>query len=288
MTQILEMDREQLVEGFANRPFPVRHHLTDHPLLTLDALADLAVRLPEGKVEHNLGNVPAVAPGGEVPRLDASPDEIARGIETNGCWMVLKQVNLDAPYGELLNQTLDEVVPHVAHREGGYTQRDGFIFLSAPNSVTPTHLDPEHNLLLQIKGTKEMTIGSYPDAEAENVQVERYFGGGHRNLDQLPPNSQTFDLHPEDGVYVPPYAPHVVHNGPAVSISFSITFYTEVLERDQAAYSVNARLRRMGLSPKPPGVSERTDRLKAGVWGGLRKARRTVSQPARRRQLNQA
>ena len=33
----------------------------------------------------------------------------------------------------------------------------GFIFVSSPNSVTPYHFDPEHNILLQIRGSKVMT-----------------------------------------------------------------------------------------------------------------------------------
>ena len=273
MSQILELDREQLVESFAKRPFAVRHNLTDHPLLTLEAIAELADRLPDDQVEHNLGDVPEIAPGGEVPKLDASPGEIARGIETNGSWMVLKRIECDGPYRELLERSLDEVVPHVAYKEGGYTRQEAFIFLSAPNSVTPSHLDPEHNLLLQIRGSKEMTVGSYPSREAEHREVERYLGGGHRNLDGLPPQSQTFDMQPGDGVYVPIYAPHVVHNGPAVSISFSITFYTEASEHAQSVYAVNARLRKLGLSPKDPGASKQADRLKAGAWNGLRRVK---------------
>jgi hypothetical protein len=276
LTQILELDREKLVENFAKRPFAVKHNLVDHPLLTLDALADLADRLPEENVEHNLGDVPDIVVGGEVPKLDQTPGEVARGIESNGCWMVIKRIQDDAPYRELLEQSLDEVVPHVADKEGGYTRQEGFVFLSAPNSVTPAHLDPEHNLLLQIRGSKAMTIGSYPDAETEQREVERYFGGGHRNLAELG-ESQTFDLQPRDGVYVPTYAPHVVHNGPEVSISFSITFFTEASERDQAIHSVNSRLRKLGMSPAYPGEKAGSDRIKAGAWNGLRKAKQTLS-----------
>jgi hypothetical protein len=265
-----------LVENFAKHSFPVKHHLTDHPLLALDAIADLADRLPAADVEHNLGDVPEVAPSGEVERLDATPGEIARGIETNGSWMVLKRIDQDPPYRELLERSLDEVVPHVAHKEGGYTRQEAYIFLSAPNSVTPAHLDPEHNLLLQVRGTKKMTVGSYPNPESEHREVERYFGGGHRNMDRLPGDSITYDMNPGDGVYVPIYAPHVVHNGPQVSISFSITFYTEARERDQSVYSVNARMRKLGLSPRHPGHNRRADRLKAGAWSGLRRAKQTV------------
>lgn len=278
MTPILELDREELVESFAKHPLAVKHHLSDHPLLTLDALADLADILPPENVEHNLGSVPEVAPGGEVPKLDQSPGEIARGIESNGCWMVLKRVEHDNRYRELLGASLDDVVPHVAFKEGGYTRQEGFVFLSAPNSVTPSHLDPEHNLLLQVRGEKKMTIGTYPDTESEQREVERLFSGGHRNLDGLPPQAQTFDMSPGDGVYVPIYAPHIVHNGPQVSISFSITFYTEASERDQAVYALNARLRKLGLSPQPPRRSASRDRIKVGTWEGIRRARGMVAQ----------
>lgn len=274
MTQILELDRELLVDSFAERPFAVRHNLVDHPLLTLDAIADLADRLPEDHVEHHLGDVPEIAPGGAAQKLDATPGEIARGIESNGCWMVIKQIHKDPAYRDLVEQSLDEVVPHVAHKEGGYTRQEGFIFLSAPNSVTPSHLDPEHNLLLQIRGTKQMTVGGFPDPEMRHREVERYFGGGHRNIEELPVDSRTFDMAPGDGVYVPIYAPHLVHNGPQVSISFSITFFTELSERDQAVYSVNSRLRRLGLSPSDPGRRPGADRIKSGAWNGLKKVRR--------------
>ena len=74
--------------------------------------------------------------------------------------------------------------------------REGFVFLSAPGSVTPTHVDPEHNLLLQVRGTKEMNVGRFPDAETEQRDLERFYGGGHRNIDQLPVGAQTFSARP--------------------------------------------------------------------------------------------
>ena len=43
------------------------------------------------------------------------------------------------------------------------TEREGFIFLSAPGSTTPAHTDPEHNFLLQVRGPKEMNVGAFPD-----------------------------------------------------------------------------------------------------------------------------
>src|SRR6266508_4224239 len=115
---LLEIDPTTVKENFSRAPFTVKHKLSDHPLLTLDALGRLADSLPEDQVEHNLGDVPEVLPGGEAPRLDATPGEIARGIETNGCWMVLKKVDTDPAYKRLLEQALDDVLPLVADRVG--------------------------------------------------------------------------------------------------------------------------------------------------------------------------
>lgn len=276
MSSLLEVDREQLRRSFAKEPMAVGHHLQNHPLLQLDRIAALADSLPEDSIEHNLGKVPDVLPGGEAPKLDASPGEIARGIESNGSWMVLKRVEQDPAYKELLDASLDEVIPHVADTEGGAKRKEGFIFLSAPNSTTPAHIDPEHNLLLQVQGAKVMTVGRFDDLDAEMAALERYYSGGHRNLEGLPPNPQAFPLGPGDGVYMPVHAPHVVHNGPDASISFSITFYTDATERAMNLYSVNARLRRLGLTPRHPGARPGADRAKAGAWAGMRRGRSLV------------
>jgi hypothetical protein len=273
---LLEFDPDVLRQNFSEAPFPVRHTLAEHPLLKLDRIAQLADSLPESQVEHNLGDVPEVLPGGEAPRLDASPGEIARGIETNGCWMVLKRVESDPEYRDLLEQSLSEVIPLVSDRQGGATKKQAFIFLTAPNSTTPLHTDPEQNLLLQIKAPKQIEVGSWPDEQTEIEHLERYYGGGHRNLDQMPPDAQTFRLEPGDGVHVPLNAPHWVKSFDEPSISFSITFNTQYSEFLTDVYSVNARLRKLRLSPQPPGNRARSDRAKAALWRSLRTGKQAL------------
>lgn len=276
MSPVVEVEREVLEQGFAREPFSVKHNLVDHPLLTLEALAELADRMDPSLPEHNLGDVDAVVPDGEVKVLNQSPGDIARGIETNGCWMVLRHVQTDPAYKDLLESALADIVGAVAHREGGALRQEGFIFLSAPNSVTPTHLDPEHNLLLQIRGTKDITIGGWPDKATERQELERFYGGGHRNLANFPAGSMTFHLEPSDGVYVPVHAPHVVQNGPAVSISFSITFYTDASQRAADVWTLNSHLRKMHIDAKAPGERPRGDRIKSDIWRGMRSSRRAL------------
>lgn len=224
-------------------------------------------------MEHNVGNVPDVVPDGQVQRVEDSPGEIVRGIDENGCWMVLKNIERHPDYKGLLDESLDEVDESLGGRDGGMTQREGFIFLSAPGSTTPAHTDPEHNLLLQVRGTKDMTVGEFPDEDARQQELERQYRGEHRNIDWLPKNPETFHLEPGDSVYVPPHAPHLVKNGDTVSVSLSITFRTPAMERELGLRAVNSRLRGLGLKPKPPGQRPRVDRVKAALAGALGRAR---------------
>jgi hypothetical protein len=83
-------------------------------------------------------------------------------------------------------------------------------------------------------------------------------------------------MEPTDGVYVPPHAPHWVQNGDEVSVSFSITFQTPLNERAIRVHSMNAKLRRLGLSPRPPGQRPRLDRRKAACANALGRLRRAV------------
>jgi hypothetical protein len=270
---LLDIDGAAFASAFARRPCPVRHHLVDHPLLTLEGIAELADALPETAVERHRAKLPLVMPGG-APSLGGRPSDTVRSIETNDCWMVLWNVEQDPQWHRLLDDCLDEVAAHVGNRDGGMMQREGFLFLSAPGAVTPAHFDPEHNLLLQIRGTKEMNVGRFPDPADQRRELDRYHDGGHRNLSAVPADAEMFVLSPGRGVYVDPFAPHWVQNRDAVSISLSITFRTRRSEAAERAHGLNARLRRLGLHPRPAGEDPRIDRAKAALVHGVHRAGR--------------
>jgi ribosomal protein L16 Arg81 hydroxylase len=152
--------------------------------------------------------------------------------------------------------------------------RKAYLFLSAPGATTPAHFDPEQNLLLQIRASKEFSVGRFTDPSQRQAELDRYFDGGHRNLDRMPELEETFPMGPGDGVYVPPFAPHWVHVGAHASISLSITFRTRAsLEMERVSH-FNARMRRLHLSPRRPGISPSRDRLKASVIETLGALRR--------------
>jgi ribosomal protein L16 Arg81 hydroxylase len=187
--------------------------------------------------------------------------------------MVLKNVEQDPAYKALLDETLDEV-SEWSDREGGQTLREAFIFLTAPNSMTPAHVDPEHNFLLHIRGDKVMHTGDFPSDDVKKQTLEAFHSGAHRNIDWEPSNHTPFPLAPGDGVYMPVAVPHWVTSGPEVSVSLSITFRTPATERAARLWAANNRLRKLKLAPRAPGSSERADKVKDTAVRALSKLRR--------------
>src|SRR5713101_7055234 len=79
--------------------------------------------------------------------------------------MVVKNVQLDPEYWRLMRDVLDEVYRHLDRSVRNLHREEAFIFISSPNSVTPYHLDEEHNFLCQIRGTKQVSMWDPLDRE---------------------------------------------------------------------------------------------------------------------------
>lgn len=254
----------------------IEHALLDHPLLSLEALVGLAGALPASSIEYNPGNLPIGIKPEDVPSPALSPADTIRGIEENGSWMVLKRIEQHPDYARLLSDCLSEIEPLVRERTGGMLGQEGFIFISSPNSVTPFHFDPEHNILLQVRGSKTMTVFPNDDETLVSATAVEAFhmGEHHRNQpwqDDFASKGSAVTLVPGQAIYVPVKAPHWVQNGPEVSISLSITWRSEWSYREADARAFNRSLRRLGLSPQRPGRWPAQNQAKSLAWRALRK-----------------
>ncbi len=250
--QVFDEEARAIFAGaYPDAPVKLHHGLAGHPLLAIDALAGLAERMPAASVEYNLGKLPLGVRAEDTPSNGLSLGETIRTIESNGSWAVLKNVERDAAYGALLDAALAELEPIVDARTGAMLNREAFIFLSSPGSVTPFHMDPEHNILLQIRGEKVMTVFPAGDPElVPAVQSEAFHAGGHRNLnwrDDFRQRGTAVKLLPGDAIHVPVKAPHFVENGAAVSVSLSVTWRSERSVAESELHGLNALLRRRGL-----------------------------------------
>jgi hypothetical protein len=241
---------------YPETPGKLSHQLVDHPLLTLEALVDLGGRLNPEHVEYNRADIPIGIDPDAVEANGLTIADTIRSIEENGSWMVLKWVENDPAYKTLLEQTLSELQNIVRPLTGDMRHLQGFIFVSSPNAVTPFHMDPEHNILLQIRGNKVMTVFPADDGAIVNdLEHERYHLGGHRNLpwqDDFAARGTPFALSPGEAIHVPVKAPHWVKNGNALSISLSVTWRSEWSYRESEARVLNSVLRDAGLTPSSP------------------------------------
>ncbi len=266
--------------AYPERPTLLSHNLVDHPLLGLDALAALAQRIRPVDVEYNRGDIPVGLDPSETPANGLSVEETIRSIEQCGSWMVLKFVEQDPLYRALLEETLAGLDDVVRPSTGAMLKQEAFLFISSPDAVTPFHFDPEHNILLQIRGRKTMTIFPAGDETLVSGEAHEIFhAGGHRNLPWKPhfeERGQAFDLSPGQAVYVPVKAPHWVRNGPEVSISFSVTWRSEWSYREEYARRMNGVLRKAGLRPASPKRFPHQNHLKSLGYRIIDKARRAA------------
>lgn len=255
----------------------LHHHLPDHPLLSIEALAVLGETLPASAVEYNPGDLPVGIRPEDVPSNGLSIGETIRTIDTNGSWAVLKNIETMPDYRALLMTLLGELEAVVVPRTGAMLTPQGFIFISSPGSITPFHFDPEHNILLQLRGTKVMNVWPSGDERfAHRIEHERYHTGGHRNLswdESYRGGEQQVPLGPGDAVLMPVMAPHFVANGDAPSISLSITWRSEWSYREAEAHAANAALRRLGIDAAMPPRWPNHARIRSFGWRAARKLR---------------
>ena len=269
--------RETFAAAYPEVPHKLPHGLESHPLLELDALAGLARRLPRGSIECNLGDQPIGVD--RVPeQLRDRVVETIRDIGTAGCWVGLRNVEQQPEYAELLESLLEDMRPQIERKTGAMLNLQSFIFVTSPGGVTPYHFDPEHNILLQLRGSKVMTVFAPGDpAFAADEVHEVYHAGGRPELpwrEEMEPHGMPFELGPGEAVYVPVMAPHFVRNGPEVSVSISVTWRSPWSYAEADARAFNAMLRRIGIKPAAPGRWPRQNLIKAYGWRTLRKLRR--------------
>ncbi|HEX7812284.1 MAG TPA: hypothetical protein VF460_10290 [Burkholderiales bacterium] len=282
--RLLDIDAETFRGCFDRRPFLIGHELTRHPLFEIPRLLQLCRNLPEASVEYNAGNIPVSVASERTPANGLSAEETILRIARCKSWLVLKYVEQDPEYRALLQRCLAEVAGHSEPLRPGMGDAEGFIFISSPGSVTPYHMDPEHNFLLQIRGSKRIHMFDGHDRSVlSEEELERFYDGGHRNLAYRGNEKRAwiFDLVPGHGLHFPVTAPHYVRNGPDVSVSFSITFRTPDLRQRRMVHICNGFLRRRGLQPTPAGRHPRLDSLKYVCFGSANRMHRLIGEGRR-------
>jgi len=257
-------------DAFPGRSLGFIHDLNLDDRLTLASVADLADRLPRRSVIADTAAQPLLVPRGGPPRGALErPGDVIRDLHNANAWLTLLNVEQDPGMAELMNSRLDQLEAGMVAKQGKMRKRVGFVFVSSPNSVTPVHFDIEHSLLMQVSGRKTVSIGRFESDAVRRHEIDRYWDGSHGRIETLPPEVAAYTLTPGRAVYIPPGTPHWVHNGPEISLSVTLTYFTAATVRENRIEDFNSHLRRRHMKPREPGRSTTVDTAKVcaiGVW----------------------
>jgi len=267
--------------GFTTRKVGSFHHnYHQHPLFQLPELEALAKELMPLKqcrfVRQGVTQASAFAHASEHPD-GRGIEDVFRRIEEPGSWIALYDVEVVPRYQALLDGILDPMREIVEREQPGIFLVTGFIFISAPPSVTPFHIDRENNFWLQLRGRKVMNVWEATDRIVVPApEVEDFIvSGSLRNVrlkEEFKARSHQFDTQAGDGIYFPSTSPHMTRSDPdwtrpgdGVAISIGVTFYTSATRKAARVHQLNRVLRKCGLSPAYPGESAVSDGIKAPI-----------------------
>lgn len=285
---LLCLDEDLFAAYFDRRPFKITHNLVKHPLLQLPRLVELARVLAAPilyfHADHAINQVDAASPARRtfvdrgLARPELSAVEAIARIESARAWMQLRDVGSDPEYAALLREIIEEFRASSERIAPGIHGCRADIFVSSPGAITPFHLDEEHNFLLQVRGSKKLSIANgFDPAVLKKEHLRSYFQGNGElapYADHLEQNSVHVDLGPGEGVHIPPCHPHWVQNGPEVSISLGILWLSDVTASRRALYRMNDWLERAGLKPSLPGEKPLGDAVKVVPHRLKRRVRR--------------
>ena len=260
--------RLQFEKNYNRVPFLLQHSLCHSQLFSMPSLIEFAQRLSAipGAVYFNVGRQGVDRGWDFCKDKSFSAREALDRIENSDAWMILKSVQRDPAYSEVLHGILREV--HQASRreyENLIHRRNISIIITSPNRITPYHFDEDCNYLLQIHGKKTIRVFDGSDRTVVTPKELERFYSGNINAAQYRPELEEkairYELTPGTGVHVPVTFPHWVQNHDNVSVSASINFCFKD-ESVPDVHRINHYLRRAHVNPRQPGQSALSDSAK--------------------------
>jgi hypothetical protein len=270
-TSIFDANDPGFKENFDEKPFEFHHCFTsDHPMFKLSRIRkilDNPELRPHAYYDH--GAISVDQRWETIPERKLTADECFDRIEIASGWMMMRHLEKDPEYNELLEQCLNEV-KHLTGRkiDEDKKSQEAIIFFASPNRVTSYHIDRECNFLMQVSGNKEMNIFDRNDRDVTpETELEKFWAKGNDAgvyKPQFQDHAYVFEMRPGTGVHIPVNSPHWLKTRNNVSISFSISYQYKDTRRKHV-YQANYYLRKMGINPTPPGKSPLLDDTKRAV-----------------------
>ena len=296
--RVIECDPEVFRRDLNVLPYEIHHSLAGNPLFQLPALIDLAQRVATrrnphmsgGDVYFNEGLIEAGtkpnydqpdAPGTTKQQQRAFAVELIRKIEQAQAWIILKHVEREPGYRELLEQTVCEALELSGRKD--LLKRikwfEAILFITSPNRVTEYHIDRECSWIFQIAGDKSIHLFDRADKDVvPEEELERFYTVDNRASEYKPQfegRSMVYEMTPGTGVHIPVNTPHWLKNGNNVSVTLNVNF--QFRDREVAnLYKANYYLRRAGFAPNTPGHSPASDWVKSAAFTAALAVKRRI------------
>jgi hypothetical protein len=272
---------------FNRTPYGFEHTLSSLELFAFDALCELA-----RKFDHDYYvSGGATKPGDRfysVRSIPHSPYDALMRLEIEDQRVLLKRPEqYDARYRELMHALFEEIVRQRGGPRGERIVRlASSILISSAATTTPFHFDPEMTYFFQIDGGKSYHL--YAPTVLSEAELESFYWMGIVNIGQVdlagrdPAREFVFELGPGKGMHQPQNSPHWVQTQASRSISYAISFETDISRELGRTRAFNYYQRRLGMQPATPGAHPKRDAVKALAMQAAIPLRKGVANAARR------
>ncbi len=264
-------------QSWGKKPLAIKHRLHEHPLYSLDALADLIDKYPRQQyalVHMGAQKERRLWREGEIGSM--SGHQVINAIAKGRMWLNLRNIGqVDKRYTAILDEIFEEVRQNVPAYDT-YARTSG-ILISSPNAQVYYHMDLPGQSLWQIHGKKRVYL--YPDKapfltfeELERislfeVEVDIPYEPWYDD------HATVFEIAGGDMLHWPLNAPHRVENLDCLNVSMTTEYWTEVIRRRQMINMANGILRhKLGLTPRSASISGPGFWAKAALQAGVRRA----------------
>lgn len=257
--------------------FEFSHKLTEDPVFALNSIQILLGRHLDQPANcyWSSGAVRVHDPwtAGTQNRLPLL--ETFSAIATSNSLIILKNIECDSVLGPVVRQIMDELLERVGARlRDDIVRPRATLLIASPRRMTSYHMDGDTNFLFQIRGRKRFNVVSKFDRSVlPESELESYFSGDVNAAvfkQSRLHGVRQYLLVPGSAIHIPSTAPHWACTLDDVSVALSINFDLRSIERRARLYRINARLRRLGLKPTPPGSSAYGDAMKLAAHGVVR------------------
>lgn len=259
--------------------YKFRHQLHDQSVLTLESLCKFIPSLPEKhvfyskgllKTQDNFDRAPKDHPNG------LSIEETVENMRTSNSYIMVREPEISPAFKDIHAALIDDIREVIGRRGWGDRVLNPmlFLFVSSPNSVTPFHIDRASNFLLQIRGSKTVTV--FPPWDERVVTQEESerrlaYEGNPAWKPEHAALGHDFHFEPGEAIHIPFLAGHHVKNGAEdVSISLSIFFNHQESAHRLRALMFNHHMRgplsRIGMTPAPVAANDFRDHLKSQTY----------------------